>query len=77
MLFNDINTWLIKNLVNLNFKKTYYLDFRSMKHYKIDMQIHHNHNYISKTTQTKFLGLSIDDTPSWKHHVDQVIRRLS
>ena len=46
-----------------------------MKHYKINMQIHHN--YISNATQTKFLGLTIDDTLSWKHHIDQVIKRMS
>jgi hypothetical protein len=41
------------------------------------MQIHHNHNYISSATQTKFLGLKINDTLSWKLHIDQVIKRMS
>jgi hypothetical protein len=41
------------------------------------MQIHHNHYYISNATQTKFLGLTIYDTLSWKHHNDQVIKRMS
>jgi hypothetical protein len=77
MLFNDINTWFKNNLLNLNFNKTYYLEFRSMTHYKINMQIHHNHNYISSATQTKFLGLTIDDTLSWKPQIDQVIKRMS
>jgi len=45
-----------------------------MKHYKLNMQIHHNHNYISNATQTKFFGLTIDDALSWKHHIDQVIK---
>jgi hypothetical protein len=62
MLFNGINTWFKNNLLNLNFSKTHYLEFRSMKHYKINRQIHYNYNYVSKATQTKFLGLIIDDT---------------
>jgi hypothetical protein len=62
MLFNDINTWFKSNLPNLNFSKTHYLEFRCMKHYKINMQIHHNHNYVSSATQSKFLGQIIDDT---------------
>jgi hypothetical protein len=41
------------------------------------MQIHHNHNYISSASQTKFLGLTIDDTLSWELHIDQVIKRMS
>jgi hypothetical protein len=48
-----------------------------MKHHKINMQIHHNHNYISTATQTKFLGQIIDDNISWKQHIDQVIKRMS
>ena len=77
ILFNNINTWFKNNLLNLNFSKTHYLEFRSMTHYKINMQVHHNHNYISNATQTKFLGLTIDDTLSWKRHIDQVIKRMS
>jgi hypothetical protein len=77
VLFNDINTWFKNNLLNLNFSKTHYLEFRSKTHYKINMQIHHIHNSISSATQTKFLGLIIDDTLSWKLHIDQVIKRMS
>jgi hypothetical protein len=77
MLFNDINTRFKNSLLNLNFNKTHYLEFRSKTHYKINMQIHHNHNYISSATQTKFLGLTVDDTLSWKLHIDAVIKRMS
>ena len=37
------------------------------------MQIQHNHNYLSNTTETKFLGLIIDGTVLWKQHIDQLI----
>jgi len=73
MLFNDINIWFNNNLLNLNFSKTHYLEFRSIKHYSDNMQIQHNHNYVSNTSETKFLGLIIDDTLSWKQHIDQLI----
>jgi len=46
MLFNDINTWFNNNLLNLNFSKTHYLEFRSVKHYNFIMHVQHNHNYI-------------------------------
>jgi hypothetical protein len=60
MLFNSTNTWFNNSLLNLNFSKTNYLEFISMKYYKINRQIHYN--YISNTNQTTFLGLIIDDT---------------
>ena len=70
MLFNDINTWFNNNLLNLNFSKTHNLEFRSIKHYNINIQIQHNHNFISDTSETKFLGLIIDDTLPWNQHID-------
>jgi hypothetical protein len=76
MLFNDINTWFNNNLLNLNFSKTHYLEFGSIKHYNVNMQIQHTHNYISDTSETKFLGLIIDDTLSWKQHIDQLKKCL-
>ena len=71
MLFNVINTWFNNNLLNLNFSKTHYLEFRSIKHHNVNMQIQHNHNYVSNKSETTFLGLIVDDTLSWKQHIDQ------
>jgi hypothetical protein len=34
-------------------------------------------NQIKNTTSTKFLGLTIDETLSWKYHIHQVLPRLS
>jgi hypothetical protein len=31
---------------------------------------------MTKATVTKFLGLIIDDTLSWKQHIDQVINKM-
>jgi len=67
-LFNDINNWFKNSLLNLNFTKTHYLEFSSMKLYRVNMHIHHNHNYISNVIQTYFLGLIIDGTLSWRQH---------
>ena len=77
MLFNDINTWFNNNLLNLNFSKTHYLEYRSIKCYNINMQTQDNYNYISNTSETKFLGLIIDDTLSQKQHIDQLIKKMS
>ena len=72
MLFNVINTSFNKNLLNLNFSKTHYLEFRSIKLNNINMQIEHNHNYVSNKSETTFLGLIVDDTLAWKQLIDQV-----
>jgi hypothetical protein len=77
LLFTDINNWFQNNLLNLNLSRSHYLEFKPMKQYRVNMQIQYNYNYISKVSQTKFLGLIVDDTLSWKEHIDKLIKRMS
>jgi len=34
-------------------------------------------NYVKNSPQTKFLGLTIDDTLSWKTHIDHIMSKLN
>jgi hypothetical protein len=34
-------------------------------------------NYVKNSLQTKFLGLIIDDSLSWKAHVDHIMSKLN
>ena len=34
-------------------------------------------NYVKNSPQTKFLGLTIDDTLSWKAHIDLIMSKLN
>jgi hypothetical protein len=57
--------------------KTHYLEFKPMKHYGVNMQIQHNHNYTSNTSETKFLGLITDDILSWEQQTNALIKKMS
>jgi hypothetical protein len=63
--FED-NTWFNVSLLTLNFNKTQYVEFQSKNYYNITTQINYDQKSISNVTETKFLGLIIDDTLSWK-----------
>jgi hypothetical protein len=76
-IFNDINAWFNNNLFTLNLKKKQYLEFLSMKCGNTIPQIIYNQKTISTGTETKFLGFIIDDTLSWKQHIEQVFNRSS
>jgi hypothetical protein len=75
--FKDINTWFNVNLLNLNFNKTQYLEFRCKEGHNIASQIGYDEKIISNLAETKFIGLIIDNTLMWKQHIDMVINRLT
>jgi len=42
-----------------------------------DLKLNYQGNYIKSSTNTKFLGLIIDDSLSWKAHIDQIMSKLN
>jgi hypothetical protein len=75
--FQDINTWFTVNLLTLNFNETHYLEFRTKNHYNVNTQINCDQKNITNATEIKFLGLIINETLSWKQHIEQVISKMS
>jgi hypothetical protein len=41
------------------------------------VQIEHNQKFITNTSETKFLGLIIDDTLTWTHHINHLCKKMS
>jgi len=65
------------NSLSLNFDKTYFLQFRPKNSYEIDIKIICDKKLIRETKKTKFLGLDIYSSLSWKNHIDQMMFKLS
>ena len=74
-MFQYINTWFNVSLLTLNCK-TQYLEFRTTNYYNVNAQIKYDQRCITNATEIKFLGLTIDDTLSWKQHIEQVINKM-
>jgi len=68
-IFMDTNKWFKTNLLPLNFSQTHSLEFRTRNFYD-NINVCYNNHRISNTTHTKFWGLFIDDTLSWKDHIE-------
>jgi len=76
-IFGDINNWFkIKQLV-FNYNKTHYLKFNMKNSKDYDLKLNYQGNYIKSSTNTKFLGLIIDDTLSLKAHIDKMMSKLN
>ena len=59
------------------YNKTIYLQFRTKNSQKLDSNITLLNNKITNSTNTKFLGLTIEETLSWKCLINQTLSRLS
>jgi hypothetical protein len=73
----EINEWFRNNMLFLNLNKTTYMQFQTKNSQKLDLNITITNNQITNGTNTKFLGLNIDENLSWKYHIDQILLRLS
>ena len=74
--FGNIISWFNSNLLILNFNKTHYVELRTINYYQDKTNVKYEHKNISNSTETKFLGLIIDEKLSWKQHIDQIATKL-
>jgi len=68
-VFADINGWFRSNMLSLNFDKTHFLQFQTKNSQKLDF----NNALLNKLINIKSLGLTIDETLSWKCHINHTL----
>jgi hypothetical protein len=73
---DDINDWFRSNSLSLNFDKISFVQFRPKNRYETNFKITCNNKLIKETKNTKFLGLDIDSSLSWKDHIEQMMFKL-
>lgn len=74
---SQLNKWLQQNSLILNISKTYFLLYHNKNQIRTDLPILLDNKPITRSTQIKFLGLTIDDSMSWNSHIDTILPRLS
>jgi hypothetical protein len=74
--FCNIISWFKSNLLILNFNKTHYVEFWTKNYYQVKTKVKYEHQKISNSTETKFLGLIIDETLSWNQHTHHIATKL-
>ena len=73
----EIINWFQSNLLTLNCEKTHFLQFLTKKQNEIKLQIVASNSIITNINSTKFLGLVIDSTLSWKDHIIELTSKLN
>ena len=73
-----LTDWLNANHISLNVSKTEFLIFRSPnKITDFDIKIKLNGKRIFPSSSIKYLGVTFDETLSWKHHVTSLSKKLN
>ena len=74
--FSQLNKWFVDNLLLLSYEKTDYVHCTLKSTVLYEAPIVYNNNFISNSTSTKFLGVIIENTLSWKVHFDHLLPKL-
>ena len=73
----ELSNWFRSNLLTLNYDKTYFLQFLTKKQNEMQQQVAISNSLITNIKSTKFLGLIIDSTLSWKDHITELTPKLN
>jgi hypothetical protein len=68
--FRQLDDWFKTNLLSLKYDKTQFIQFRTINSLTVRLDISYNDKYIIHDTNTRFLGITIDSSLSWKHHIE-------
>ena len=77
VVLQETNNWFISNLLALNYNKTHFLQFLVKKQNEIKIQIMTSNTVLTNINRTKFLGLPIDNTLSWREHIAALTTKLN
>jgi uncharacterized protein YbcV (DUF1398 family) len=69
-MFKKIHEWFNTNLLLLN-KKEHFIQFLTKNNFLNELVIADNNKLITNTSNFKFLQIMIDNTLSWKSHIDK------
>jgi len=65
------------NLLSLNLDKTYYMQFLTKSKISNNINIEYDNKLIAQANFVKYLGITADNTLSWKQHIDTIISKLN
>jgi hypothetical protein len=75
-IIKNISDWFRVNSSSLNFDKTYFLQFMIKHNSEININISCDNKWIKEIKNTRFLGLDIASSLSWKDHNDHLMFKL-
>jgi hypothetical protein len=75
-VYRTLDDWFRKNLLSFNTGKTQYINFTTKNNRLTKWDMGDISSLITSSNHTKFLGLTIDSTLTWKRHIENVMNKL-
>jgi len=76
-VMTEITNWFQSNLLTMNCNKTHFMQLPTKKQNERKIQIIAPNSINTNINSTKFLGLIIDNTLSWKYHIAALTSKLN
>ena len=73
----EMSSLFRSNFLTLNYEKTCFLQFLTTHKHEIQKQIVNVNSKITNTTSTRFLGLKIDSTLTWREHITELTPKIN
>ena len=73
----ELSSWFWSILLTLNRDKTHFLQFLTTHKNEMQQQIVTSTSLITDINSTRFLGLKIDSTLTWREHVTELTPKLN
>ena len=74
---NNISNWMKANKQILNIEKTNYILFGTQATIENNLKLYYRNKEINIVSNTKFLGVFVDEKLSWNNHIDNLCKTLS
>lgn len=75
--FETVENWLQDHNLNINYKKTKIIQFRSYQKPNLDINLQIKNTNIDTTNSFCLLGINIDTHLNWKSHIHKIKSKLS
>jgi hypothetical protein len=76
-VLTNISNWFKAKLLSVNFEKTSLIPFLTSNSLHIPISVGCDNNIKYDISNRKFLGIMIDNTLTWKSHIEMIILKLS
>jgi len=76
-ILQHIQEWFNANLISLNWEKTHFMHFTTKNNSFSKFNIIYKNKKLTTVDSIKFLGLTLDNSLSWKKHIEAIVPKLS